>query len=82
MSALPDVINTKLPHERGEIVVISDFQADNWLAVIPKTSEVSQTSEVWRRLASKAAIVLIDVGPAEPDNATVLSIASFRTREI
>ncbi|HLQ45715.1 MAG TPA: BatA domain-containing protein, partial [Planctomycetaceae bacterium] len=76
LSELPDVMNAKLPHERGEIVVISDFQADNWLGVIPKTSEVSQTSEVWHRLADKAAIVLIDVGPAEPDNATVLSIAT------
>ena len=76
LASLPEVIDAKQPHERCEVVLISDFQADNWPVLSTKTSEVAQSSEVWRRLADKASMVLIDVGPAEPDNATVQSIAT------
>ncbi len=71
LASLPEVIDVKQPREQCEVVVISDFQADNWPVLRGKES-----SETWRRLADKASIVLIEVGSTEPDNATVQSIVT------
>lgn len=71
LASLPEVIDAKQPREQCEVVVISDFQADNWPMI-----RGNESRETWRRLADKASIMLIDVGPAESDNASVQSIAT------
>lgn len=62
MRQLSEVIAAKLPQERCEVVVISDFQADNW--------NVEHAASLLDEL------VLIDVGAAVPENAAVISLAT------
>ncbi|TXT35938.1 MAG: hypothetical protein FD138_1171 [Planctomycetota bacterium] len=69
---LPEVIATKQPNERCEVVVISDFQAENWAVGhvfnVPKFD--GHVGNVPHEL------VLIDVGPALPDNAAVVGLTT------
>lgn len=69
---LPEVMAAKLPQERCEVVVISDFQADNW-----NVGQVSNLPELLKpKEGSFHELVLIDVGPAQPDNAAVVGLTS------
>lgn len=62
MRQLSEVIAAKQPQERCEVVVISDFQADNW--------NVEYAASLLDEL------VLIDVGAVVPENAAVVSLAT------
>ncbi len=63
---VPELIAAKQPHERCEVVVISDFQADNW----------SESETAFTAFADRASIVLIDVGLSLPDNAAVVGLTT------
>ena len=69
---LPDLIAAKQPHERCEVVVISDFQADAWdvehvFNVLKSDGHVGNVPH---------ELVLIDVGAALPDNAAVVGLTA------
>lgn len=82
LAALSDIVESKQPTERCEVVVISDFQETSFRTSTPKSSQNFSSSHVdedhaedWRRLADKAAVTLIDVGAAGPENGTVVNLA-------
>lgn len=69
---VPELIAKKQPQERCEVVVISDFQADNWdvehvFNVLKSDGHVGNVSH---------ELVLIDVGAALPDNGAVVSLTT------
>ncbi len=66
LAALNEIVDAKQPTERCEVVVISDFQETSFRGL----------ENDWTRLADKAAITLMDVGAAEPENATVVGLAT------
>lgn len=67
-----EVIAAKLPNERCEVVVISDFQADNW-----SVEQAASLLEMEKQAGSLLyGLVLIDVGSALPDNATVVGLTT------
>ena len=69
---LPELIAAKQPHERCEVVVISDFQAENW-----SVGHASSLPGLERQAGSVPhELVLIDVGAAMPDNAAVFSLTT------
>ncbi len=72
LQQLPGLLDLKRPHERCEVSIISDFQADNWSPAI----EGNERRKAWERVATDALLVLIDVGTVKPDNATLLSLTS------
>ena len=69
---LADVIGTKQPHELCEVVVISDFQAENW-----SVGHASRLPGLERQAGSVPhEFVLIDVGAAPPENAAVVGLTT------
>ena len=69
---LPELIATKQPRERCEVVVISDFQTDAW-----------DVEHVFNVLKSDGHVgnvpyelVLIDVGAALPENAAIVGLTT------
>ena len=62
---LPELIGAKQPNERCEVVVISDFQVGQGFNLPAKSGQVENRPH---------ELVLIDVGPALPDNAAVVSL--------
>ncbi len=69
---LPELVATKQPQERCEVVVISDFQADAW-----------DVEHVFNVLKSDGHVgnvphdlVLIDVGAALPENGAVVGLTT------
>lgn len=67
-----ELIVTKQPHERCEVIVISDFQAENWTV-----GHASSLPELERQAGSVPhEMVLIDVGSALPDNAAVVGLTA------
>ena len=76
---LPELISRKRPDERCELVVISDFQSDNWSGVLSDQTNVGANAELaalWKQLSEEQSLSLREVGPSAADNAT---IASLRT---
>ena len=69
---LPELIGAKQPNERCEVVVISDFQAENWN--VGQTARLPGLEEHASRVLHE--LVLIDVGAAMPDNAAVVGITT------
>lgn len=69
---VPELIARKQPNERCEVVVISDFQADNW--------DVEHVVNVLKSDGHVANVphdlVLIDVGTALPDNGAVVGLTT------
>ncbi len=69
---LPELIAAKQPRERCEVVVISDFQAENW--------DVGQTASLpgFEKQAGSLPydLVLIDVGSALPDNTAIVGLTT------
>ncbi len=67
-----ELIATKQPHERCEVIVISDFQAENWTV-----GHASSLPGLERQAGSVPhEMVLIDVGSALPDNAAVVGLTT------
>ena len=64
---LPELIAAKQPNERCEVVVISDFQVGQVFNLPAKFGQVENLPH---------ELVLIDVGPALPDNAAVVSLTT------
>ena len=82
LAALNEIVDAKLTQERCEVVVISDFQettfrtsASNRLPN-PVNQDRNESRESWQQLADKTAITFMDVGVAESENATVISLAT------
>ncbi len=69
---LPELIAVKQPQERCEVVVISDFQAENW--DVEQAARLLFLDEQAGRLLYE--LVLIDVGSAQPDNAAVVGLTT------
>ncbi len=70
---LPELIATKQPQERCEVIVISDFQAENWTTV----GHAASFPDLARQAGSVPhEVVLIDVGSASPDNAAVIGLTT------
>ncbi len=69
---LPELIAAKQSHERCEVVVISDFQEENW-----SVGHASSMPGLERQAGSVPhELVLIDVGSALPDNAAVVGLTT------
>jgi hypothetical protein len=69
---LPDLIAAKQPHERCEVVVISDFQAENW-----DVEHVFNALNLDGHVGNVPhELVLIDVGPSQPDNAAIVGLTT------
>lgn len=69
---LSEVIAAKQPQERCEVIVISDFQTDNW----PVEQAASLLGLEKQAGSLLYGLVLIDVGAAMPENAAVVSLAT------
>ncbi len=69
---LPELLTAKQPRERCEVVVISDFQAENW--TVGQAARLPELDEQASRLLYE--LVLIDVGAALPDNAAIVGLTT------
>ncbi|MFM9964414.1 MAG: BatA domain-containing protein [Planctomycetaceae bacterium] len=69
---LSEVIASKQPHERCEVVVISDFQAENW--AVGQSARLPGLEEQASRLIDE--LVLIDVGAALPENGAIVGLTT------
>jgi hypothetical protein len=69
---LAEVIAAKQPNEHCEVVVISDFQADNW--PLGQAASLLKIEKQTGRLPHE--LVLIDVGAAMPDNGAVVGLTT------
>lgn len=69
---LSEVIAAKQPQERCEVLVISDFQKDNW-----PVEQAARLLGLEKQAGSLLyGLVLIDVGAALPENAAMISLAT------
>ena len=72
LEQLAELIALKQQNERCEVVVISDFQANNWSA--GQIDNLPGLDGPSRNLPHE--LVLIDVGTAQPDNAAVVGLTT------